>query len=99
MLFLVSPVSIRSFRLTVMVLANGGGSACEEELEGAEATIAGEGPEDALPLATVELPAGAAAAGSASASVGSASSVEGSGTGRVTMTVSPASLEIGRAHV
>src|SRR5215469_1219265 len=98
MLFLVSPDSINSLRLMVVVLARGGGTACAEELDAAIATEARccgaafcEPEEPALGDVCASTPV-ACLAGSCSGPISGGSAASGlvSCAGRETITVSPA---------
>src|SRR5437660_6446891 len=78
-LFVASPVSISSFKLTVIVLFKRGGSAGADEFA------------DGLAAVVAEAPAGEA--GSSGPIAGGSDGSEGpSSEGRLTITVSPASL-------
>src|SRR5215471_12222413 len=97
MLFLVSPVSISSFRLMVMVLVSKGDSGAE----GFEDGVNPAGADDVAVLVCAPVSLGLASSGAVLAGSGSSGPISGgspvsegvSWTGRVTITVSPASLD------
>src|SRR5205807_6907930 len=105
MLFLVSPVSITSLRLMVMVFVRGGGSAFLGDFQvGGAVPVADAGDDGMASVGSVRLPSGERDASEAAGllgsgcsgpiSGGSPTSESTSGDGRETIIVSPASLEI-----